>query len=147
MHSVKLNLQQGLVFIDSTCIAVDKKGFIDESIAKICRPPIKTDEGTELYRLSKKLSIFGNSADCMIETELEKVTSVTFLFDLIEFFESSILESTILKLCKKSSNIDFLSNHPTRAFIDHCEWGQAIFFYDPKQGDLSLNITFQRNIA
>lgn len=140
MHFIKLNLQQGLVFIDSTCVSVDKKGVLDGSIAKRCLSPIKTDEGTELYRLSKKSSIFGKSADCMIGTELKKVSSVTFLFDLIEFFESSILESTILRLCEKSSNIDFVSNHPTRAFIDHCEWGQAIFSYDPKQGDLSLDI-------
>jgi hypothetical protein len=38
-----------------------------------------------------------------------------------------------------------MSNHPSTAFLESCEWGQAIFFYDAKQGDLSLEITFQRS--
>lgn len=71
--------------------------------------------------------------------------SVTFLFDLIEFFESSVLESKILKACEKSLNISFISDHPSTAFFDSCDWGQVTFFYDAKQGDLSLEITFQRS--
>jgi hypothetical protein len=63
---------------------------------------------------------------------------------LIEFFESSVLESKALKACERSLNINFMSNHPTTAFLDSFEWGHAKFFYDAKQGDLCLDITFER---
>lgn len=68
----------------------------------------------------------------------------TVLFDLIEFFEISVLESKVLKACEKKLNINFTSNHPSTASLE-CEWGQIIFFYDAKQGDLSLDITFQHS--
>lgn len=70
---------------------------------------------------------------------------MTFLFDLIEFFESSVLESKVLKACEKSLNIKFVSNHPTTAFLGPNKFGQVVFFYDAKQGDLSLDITFERS--
>jgi hypothetical protein len=144
MHTVKLDLKHGLVFVDSAPIAVDEKGVLAGSIAKLCSPPIQTDEGRTQYRLLRKASVFGKSADGVIEVGEGRVCAVTFLFDLIEFFESSVLESKVLKACEKSLNLNFMSNHPSTAFLD-CEWGQAIFFYDAKQGDLSLDITFQRS--
>jgi len=145
MHTVKLDFKQGLVLIDSIPIAVDEKGVLAGSIAKLCSPPIQTDEGRTQYRLLRKVSVCGKSADGVIEVGEGRVWAVTFLFDLIEFFESSVLESKVLKACEKSSNIKFVSSHPSTAFLDSCEWGQATFFYDAKQGDLSLDITFQRS--
>jgi hypothetical protein len=145
MHTVKLDLKHGLVLIDSAPIAVDEKGVLAGSIAKLCSPPLQTDEGRTQYRLLRKASVCGKSADGVIEVGEGRVCAVTFLFDLIEFFESSILESKVLKACEKSLNLNFMSNHPSTAFLDPCEWGQAIFFYDAKQGDLSLDITFQRS--
>jgi hypothetical protein len=144
MHTVKLDLKHGLVLVDSAPIAVDEQGVLAGSIAKLCSPPIQTDEGRTQYRLSRKASVCGKSADGVIEVGEGRVCAVTFLFDLIEFFESSVLESKVLKACEKSLNLNFMSNHPSTAFLD-CEWGQAIFFYDAKQGDLSLDITFQRS--
>lgn len=145
MHNVKLDLNHGLVFLDSAPIAVDEKGALAGSIAKLCLPPIQTDEGRTQYRLERKASVCGKSADCVIEVEEGRVCTVTFLFDLIEFFESSILESKVLKACEKYLKEHFISNHPSTAFLDFCERGKAIFFYDAKQGDLSLEITFQRS--
>lgn len=145
MHTAKLNLKHGLILINSTPIAVDEKGGLTEFIAKLCSPPTRTDEGRTQYRSLKKISIFGRSADIVIEIGNGVVCAITFLFDFIEFFESSILESKILKACEKSLNVKFTSNHPSTAFLEPCEWGQAIFFYDAKQGDLSLDITFQQS--
>lgn len=142
MHIVKLDLKHGLVYIDSSPIKVDEKGVLAESIAKLCPPPIRASEGQARYRLLGKVSVCGKSADCVIEVGEGRVCTVTFLFDLIEFFESSILESRVLKACEKSLNVNFISSHPSTAFLDSCEWGQAIFFYDAKQGDLSLEIKF-----
>ncbi|MDY0964328.1 hypothetical protein [Massilia sp. CFBP9026] len=144
MHTAKLDLKHGLISLNLTPIAVDEKGALTESIARLCSPPTRTDEGQTQYRSLKKISIFGRSADIVIEVDTGVVCAITFLFDLIEFFESSVLESKILKACEKSLNVKFISDHPSSAFLEPCEWGQAIFFYDAKQGDLSFDITFER---
>lgn len=143
MHSVKLDLKHVLVLIDSARITVDEKGALIGSIAKLCSSPIQLDEGRTQYRLSRKVSVCGKSADGVIEVGEGRVYAVTFLFDFIEFFESSILESKVLKACEKSLNLKFVSNHPNEAFFDFGERGKAIFFYDAKQGDLSLDINFE----
>jgi len=143
MHIIKLDLKRGSAFIDAIPIAVDEKGALNNPIAKLCSPPIQTDEGRTQCGLLRKASVFGKSADCIIEVGEGRVWGVTFLFDLIEFFESSILESKVLKACEKSLNLVFISKHPSTAYLDSCEWGQVIFSYDAKQGDLSLGITFQ----
>lgn len=81
----------------------------------------------------------------MIEVGEGGSFSLTLLFDLIEFFTSSILESKAIKACKKSLNLKFMSYHPSIAFLESCEWGSAVFFYDARQGDLSLEIRFERS--
>lgn len=146
MHQIKLNLRQGSAFVDSAPIAVDGKGVLAGSIAKLCSPPIQTDDGRMQYRLLRKGSVCGKSVDGVIEVAEGRVCAVTFLFDLIEFFGSSILESKVIKAFEKSLDLNFISHHPSSAFLDPCEWGHVIFFYDAKQGDLSLDITFQRSI-
>jgi hypothetical protein len=144
MHIFKLDLKHGLALVDSAPIAVNEKGVLAGPIAKLCSPPLQTDEGQTQYRLLRKVSVCGKLADGVIEVGEGRVCDVTFLFDLIEFFESSILESKVLKACEKSLSLKFISNHPSKASLDFCEWGQAIFFYDAKQGNLSLHITFER---
>lgn len=144
MHIIKFDLKHGSASVDSVSIAVDEKGLLAGSVAKLCSPLIQTDGGRTQYRLLRKVSVCGKSADGVIELEEGRVRAVTFLFDLIEFFESSILESKAIKACEKDLNVKFTSNHPSNAFLDPCEWGNAIFFYDAKQGDLSLEIKFKR---
>jgi hypothetical protein len=143
MHIVKLDLKHGSASIDSASIEIDGKGVLAGSIAKLCSPPIRTSQGRTRYHILGKVSVCGQSADGVIEVGEEK-PSITFLFDFIEFFESSILESKVIKKCEKSLNLKFTSIHPSTAFLDCCEWGSAIFFYDAKQGDLSLEIKFER---
>jgi hypothetical protein len=106
--------------------------------------PIHKNHGRTRYHLLKKVSVFGKSADGVIEVGEEGVFSLTILFDLIEFFTSSMLESKVIKACEKSLNLKFMSNHPSTAFLESCEWGSAVFLYDAKQGDLSLEIRFER---
>jgi len=145
MHSFKLNLEKGLVLLDSKNIATEENGVLAESVAKLCSPPTQTDDGRTRYYLLGKASIFGKSANVVIEVGEGRIYTVTFLFDLIEFFESSILKSRVLKSCEKSLKLKFKSDHPTTAFLEFPQWGKIVFFYDPKQGDLSLNIVFQDN--
>jgi len=93
MHITKIDLKHGSASVDSAPIAVEGKGALAGSIAKLCSRPIQTDEGRTQYRLLRKVSVCGKSADGVIEVGEGRVWAVTFLFDLIEFFESSVLES------------------------------------------------------
>lgn len=145
MHIIKLNLQNGSASVDSESIKVNEIGGLADSIAKLCSPPIYTDKGWARYRLLGKASTCGKSASCVIEIGEGRVCGLTLLFDLIEFFEFSVLESKVLKAFEKSLNLKFTSNHPSTAFLENCEWGRAIFFYDAKQGDLSFEMTFWGN--
>jgi hypothetical protein len=137
-------MKHGSVSIDSIPLELDKKNDLVGAIAKLCSPPMRIDEGQMRYRLLGKVSVCGKSANVVIEIREGRSLSVTFLFDLIVFFESSVLESRILKACERSSNVKFSSTHPSTAVLDPCTWGQARFFYDAKQGDLSLDISFER---
>lgn len=144
MHSIEFDLKHGSASVDSVPITVGEKAILAGSVAKLCSPPIQTDDGRTQYRLLRKVSVCGKSADGVIELEEGRVCAVMFLFDLIEFFESRILESKVIKACEKALNLKFISNHPSNAFLEPCEWGSAVFFYDAKQGDLSLEIKFKR---
>jgi hypothetical protein len=128
MHITKFDLKHGSASVDSAPIAVEGKGALAGSIAKLCSRPIQTDEGRTQYRLLRKVSVCGKSADGVIEVGEGRVCAVTFLFDLIEFFESSVLESKVIRACEKSFNVNFVSNHPSTAFVESCEWEQVTFF-------------------
>lgn len=143
MHTVKMDAERGLVLVDLVPIADARDGGLAGSIARLCSPPVRTSEGRTRYRLIRKATVYGNPADCVIEVLNQRVCSVTFLFDWIEFFEFSVRESKILKACEKSSGITFIADHPASAFSDFGDWAQAHFLYDAKQGSLSLDITFQ----
>jgi len=145
MNTIKLDLIHGSVFINSGIIVMNERGILAESIAKLFSPPAQTDEERTQYRSSRKATLFGQSCDVVIEIEERRLYTVAFLFDLIEFFEASILESKVLKACEKSLNVKFISDHPSSAFLAPRKWGQVVFSYDPKQGDLSLDIIFDRN--
>ena len=144
MYIIKLGFNHGAIYVDSAPIEVHGTKILSGSIAKLCSPPIQTTEGKTRYRFLKKISIFGQSADGVIEVDDGAGFSVTFLFDFMEFFESSILESKVIKVFEKSLNVKFMSNHPSTAFLNPCKWGSAAFFYDAKQGDLSLKIKSER---
>jgi hypothetical protein len=121
MNIIKLDLNHGSVSVDSELIKVDEKGFLAGSIAKACLPPIQTREGRTQYRLKRKVSVCGQAAEGVIEIREGRVCAITFSFNLIEFLETSVLESKVLKACEKSLNIKFMSNHPSTAFLDTCE--------------------------
>jgi hypothetical protein len=143
MNIAKLNLKYCAVAIDSQLIEIDENGVLLAFIEKLCSGPVHENYGRTLYHLSSKVSVCGKPADSVIKVEEGGTLSLTFLFDLIEFLKSSILESKVIKACEKSWNLKFTSDHPSTAFLESCEWGSAVFFYDAKQGDLSLKITFK----
>lgn len=142
MHTIKLDLNHGSIYVDSAPIEINDKCILIDPIAQLCSPPMHTSQGRTRYRLLTKTSVCGQSASCVIEVGDARKFSVIFLFDFIEFFAFSILESKIIRAFEKSLKLKFTSNHPSTAFLDSCKWGAAIFSYDAKQGDLSLEIRF-----
>lgn len=144
MIIVQVDLNRGSVSIGSIPVEIGVDGVLVSSIAKLCATPTQKNRGYTCYRLLKKISVCGHPADGVIEVEEQREISVIFLFDLVEFFDSSILESKILRSCEKSWKLQFKSNHPGTAILDSCEWDEAIFSYDAKQGDLSLEIKLKR---
>jgi len=144
MHAIKLDLKHGSASVDSAPIEIDENSALVGSVATLCSRPIHTNKGRTRYHLLRKVSICGQAADGVIEVGEGGAFSITLLFDLIEFFTSSILESKVIKACEKSLNLKFMSNHPSTAFLESCKCGSAVFFYDAKQGDLSLEIRIER---
>lgn len=142
MHIVKVDARQGWASIDSTRIELDEAGKLVAAIATLCSRPILTSQEPTRYRIVRKVSVCGYSADAEIGTRDGRAFSLHFLFDLVYFFTLSILESKVLKACEKSWKVKFRSDSPSTAFLDSCEWGSARFRYDPKQGDLSLELIF-----
>ncbi len=142
MHIIKIDCNNGIISIDSVPLTVGNNGTLGRAIVSLCSAPIHMGEKHTRYRLADKASILGNSADVVIDICERRCTAI-FLFDFVEFFQTSILESKILRTLKKSLKTKFLSNHPSTAILD-CEWGQARFIYDPKLGDLSLEISFEQ---
>jgi hypothetical protein len=125
MHITKIDLKHGSASVDAAPISVEGKGALAGSIANYVRDPSKQMRGEHNIAIAKSQCL-RKSADGVIEVGEGRVWAVTFLFDLIEFFESSVLEPKVLKACEKS--LKFVSSHPSTAFLDSCEWGRRHFF-------------------
>jgi hypothetical protein len=141
MLLVRLDLKDCGIFIDSQPIIFGKK-FFPNTIENLCSTQTHQDKFRIRYKFFKKIDVFGNSADGVIDVEENSSVLFTFLFDLIEFFDCSILESKIVRKFQSFWDVKFISNHPSSASLDSCDWGHVTFFYDAKQGDLSLEIKF-----
>jgi hypothetical protein len=122
------------------------KKIFPNAIENLCSAKIHQDKFRIRYKFLQKFNICGNSADGVIDVEEDCSIVFTFLFDLIEFFDCSILQSKIVKKCESFAGVKFISNHPSSASLDSCDWGHVTFFYDAKQGDLSLEIKFYQRI-
>jgi hypothetical protein len=145
MLLVSLHFKDCGIFIDSRPIIFGKK-FFPDAIENLCSAKIHQDKFRIRYKFLQKFNICGNSADGVIDVEEDCSIVFTFLFDLIEFFDCSILQSKIVKKCESFAGVKFISNHPSSASLDSCDWGHVTFFYDAKQGDLSLEIKFYQRI-
>lgn len=141
----RLDLKDCAIFIDSRPIIFGKKIF-PNAFENLCLTQTHQDEFRTRYKSLQKFNIFENSADGVIDVEEDCSIVFTFLFDLIEFFDCSILESKIVKKCESFLDVKFISNHPSSASLDSCDWVHVMFFYDAKQGDLSLEIKFYQRI-
>jgi len=72
------------------------KKIFHSAIENRCSAPIQQDNFRIRYKFLQKINIFGNLADGLIDFEKDRWVSFIFLFDLVEFFDLSILESRII---------------------------------------------------
>lgn len=94
------------------------------------------------YRLARPVSFCGFVAECVADVGGGQLACVALHFDLIQFFDRTVLESKILTAVERKSGLRASSVHPTSARLEPCLWGSAEFSYDPRQGDLSLLLTY-----
>jgi len=100
MLLVRLDLKDCAIFIDSRPI-IFGKNFFPNTFENLCLTQIHQDKFRTRYKSLQKFNICGNSADGVIDIEEDSSIFFTFLFDLIEFFDCSILESKIVKKMRK----------------------------------------------
>lgn len=140
--SIRIDWHNGSVSLEHLAITLDSNGGLDSAVQAICLRPELLSSGVTRYRLARKVSVCGFVADCVIDILQGKLSCIALLFDVIQFFDQTILESKVVKAIEKKSGLHAVSAHPSSACLDPCPWGKAEFSYDPRQGDLSLVLSF-----
>lgn len=139
--SISIDWQSGAVSVDQVQVALGGGGLL--SPARTFAKPIEVPSlGLTRYRSTQKANVCGFVADLVVDVEGPKLISIALLFELIVFFDRTILESRIVKAIEKKSGLRAISSHPATARLEPCPWGSAEFSYDPRQGDLSLLLRY-----
>jgi hypothetical protein len=140
--SISIDWQNGAVSVDQVPITLDGGGTSLSPVRTFAKPGKVLPSGITRYRSAQKASVCGFVADIVVDVKDGALVSIALLFELIEFFDRSILESKILKAIEKKSGLRANSSHPAVALLEPCPWGKAEFSYDPRQGDLSLLLQY-----
>ncbi|UEP27869.1 MULTISPECIES: hypothetical protein [unclassified Burkholderia] len=140
--AIRVDWQSGVVHADRVRIAVGGDGRLSEDVRRLCSPVQALESGAVRYRISQKITFGGHTGECLIDMVEARLASVAILFDTIRFLDASITESKIVRSITKASGLAVVSAHPTEARLEPCSWGVAEFRYDPRQGDLSLEMRF-----
>ncbi|MCU6432910.1 hypothetical protein LPB67_03855 [Undibacterium sp. Jales W-56] len=140
--NIKFDFSDGSVFIESQKINVDSLGKSSFPVSE-SRSISNSMKGNEKeWHFNQAFTTLSTTGSLVVRGTQEKISSICFLFDEINFFESSILESKIIKRFENKYDIKVISSHPSIAEIGSFYWGKAWFSYDPKQGDINLCITY-----
>jgi hypothetical protein len=141
--AIWVDWQSGVVHADRMRIEVGDDARLSEGVRRLCSPVQELENGAVRYRISQKITFGGHAGECLIDVVGGCLTSVLILFDTIRFLDASITESKIVRSIAKSSGLAVVSAHPTEARLEPCSWGVAEFRYDPRQGDVSLEMRFR----
>lgn len=130
------------VVLDSKKILVDRNELNFE--ANIL-PVSLFEEDINSYKFRKTdLKYLSDDIELMMS---KSINTIHILFEKPEFFDDNLLKSKILKRFMKKYTLndeDFIVEHPTKIILkneNHC-WGEIIFSYDPRQGDISMSLCF-----
>ena len=139
---IKIDWEGGFVRVADKLLTTDGAGTLSPDILRMCAHGELTRDGVTRYCLSNAVSVHGFAAECVLDVSHGRLRSMGLLFQHMEFFDRSILESKIIKAMEKNCGLSFLSRHPAAAVLPARPWGKAEFAYDPKQGDLALILVF-----
>lgn len=140
--NIKFDFSDGSVFIESQKIDVGSFGKLSFPASK-SRPISNSLKGNEKeWHFNRTFTTLSATGSLVVRGTPEKISSICFLFDEINFFGNSILESKIIKRFEKKYDIKVVSSHPSIAEIGPFYWGKAWFSYDPRQGDINLCLTY-----
>ncbi len=106
----------------------------------MCSPVQPLRSGTGRCRVLQRVTFAGHPAECVIDVTEGRLASAAIRFDTICFLDTSITESKIVRSIANSSGLAVVSEHPAVARLEPCAWGIAEFRYDPRQGDLSVEM-------
>jgi hypothetical protein len=140
--ALQIDWASGAVHLEQVRIDVDAGGALAADVQALCGAPETTRSGALRYRVTKKVALCGYAAACVIDVAGGRLRSVTVLFELIRFFDASITESKIVQAVAAASGLQVASPHPTKATLEPCPWGNAEFAFDPRQGDLTLDLQY-----
>ncbi|WP_175715851.1 hypothetical protein [Burkholderia ambifaria] len=141
--AIRVDWQSGVVHADRVRIEVGDDGRLSEGVRRLCSAMQELENGAVRYRISQKITFGGHAGECLIDMVEARLASVAILFDAIRFLDASVTESKIVRSIAKSSGLAVVSVHPTEARLEPCSWGVAEFRYDPRQGDLSVEMRFR----
>ena len=130
------------VVLDSKNILVDRDEL--NFVANVL-PVSLFEEDFGIYKFRKiDLKYLSDDVELLIS---KSRNTVCILFEKPEFFDDYLLKSKILKRFKKKyvlTDDDFIVEHPTKVSLkkEKHSWDEIIFSYDPRQGDISMSLSF-----
>lgn len=137
----KLNLQ---IILNETLLKIDNLTIDLTDINSLNLFKKELINGNQCY-FYNQLIYLSDMVDLKIFVKKENMIYV--LFQTPEFFEKNLLNSKILKKFMKKYKLeysDFDVEHPTRVILnkENHNWKLIEFTFDPKQGDISMNLEF-----
>ncbi|MBI0327852.1 hypothetical protein [Burkholderia plantarii] len=132
----------GAVDLEQVRIAVDASGALVHDVRLLCHAPESVPNGVLRYRVAKPVALCGYAAQCVFDVGGGRIEGVAVWFDLIRFFKASITESKIVQAVAAASGLQVINPHPAKATLEPCAWGTALFSFDPRQGDLTLDLQY-----
>ena len=130
------------VVLDSKNILVDRDEL--NFVANVL-PVSLFEEDFGIYKFRKiDLKYLSDDVELLIS---KSRNTVCILFEKPEFFDDHLLKSKILKRFKKKyvlTDDDFIVEHPTKVSLKKKKhnWDEINFSYDPRQGDISMSLSF-----
>jgi hypothetical protein len=135
---VTFDFSSGDVLIEKVKISIDISCQILPNLNGGFMALEKPDKVEGRYQSKRKFTTLSAEASIVIDVAARKIASVCILFDEVNFFEKSILESIIIKRFEKKYGISVKSHSPTVGEIGNFSWGSASFLYHHRLGDFSL---------
>lgn len=138
-----INFEDGEVFINGTKISLDEIGGVIPKLKGEVREANESTYVESIINFDERFTILGFSASIAIHYHSQSIKSICMLFNEMVFFDRTLMESKIIKKFEKKYSLDVESFHPAIAKIRNLTWGEACFLYDPRQGDLSLCLSYK----